>query len=113
MKIFSLLIVGLLIWGCTKETKEPLEEVKTESSLPSDLFVTEKASSPVPVLEARKLKAGEKVTVQGKVMGTMNPFIEGRALFVMGDPDKLKSCDVRPDDDCPTPWDVCCESDKD
>ncbi|MCM8542764.1 MAG: hypothetical protein NE328_21035 [Lentisphaeraceae bacterium] len=113
MKLLLVVAASLLVWGCTKETKEPVKEEKTEAALPSTLFVSEKIADAVPVLEARKLKAGDKVTVQGKIMGNMKPFIDSRASFILGDPAKLQSCDVRPDDECPTPWDVCCEEDKD
>jgi len=42
-------------------------------------------------------------------MGRKEPFIDGRALVVLGDPAVITSCDLRPGDNCPTPWDVCCD----
>ena len=113
MKLLLTVTLSLFIWGCTKEDKAPAEKVQTESTLPPSLFVNEKISNAVPVLEARKLKAGDKVTVQGKIMGNTNPFIENRSLFILGDPETLTSCDLMPEDECPAPWDVCCETDKD
>jgi hypothetical protein len=37
-----------------------------------------------------------------------NPFTANRAVFVLGD-DSLETCDEIPGDNCPTPWDACCE----
>lgn len=113
MKWIALIATAMVLWSCTKETKDPVEEVKSKASIPSGLFVSASPENAVPVLEARKLKAGDKVVVHGKVMGSKHPFVEGRALFIIGDPEKLKSCDVRPDDECPQPWDVCCETTED
>ena len=84
----------------------------SDISLPSSLFV-EKHEGAVPVLSARKLKAGDKVTVSGKVMGKNKVFIDGQAFMVIGDPSILTSCDLRPGDECKAPWDVCCDDDKD
>ena len=42
-------------------------------------------------------------------MGTETPFVDNRALFVVGDEGTLTSCDLRTGDQCRTPWDVCCE----
>jgi hypothetical protein len=58
-------------------------------------------------------KPGDELTVSGLVMGTMEPFVSGRAAFVLGDPEKLTPCNQRPDDECETPWDVCCDSKED
>ena len=109
MKYFALLTVALLFWGCTKETKEEVKEIKAEVSLPSELFASAMPENAVSVIEARKLKAGDKVKVTGKIMGNRFPFINSRAAFIIGDPSTLISCDLKPDDPCEEPWDVCCE----
>ncbi len=54
-------------------------------------------------------KPGDTITVTGWVMGNMSPFVEGRAAFILGDPKVVTACNVRPDDHCSTPWDVCCD----
>jgi hypothetical protein len=47
-------------------------------------------------------------------MGSLHPFVENRASFLIGDPEKITSCEVMGEDDhCKTPWDTCCESPKD
>ena len=54
-------------------------------------------------------KPGDTITVTGWVMGNDNPFVDGRASFILGDPKVITACNVRPDDHCDTPWDVCCD----
>jgi len=113
MKWIAISLLAIFIWGCSKETPGTPVTEKVEVKVPDGLFTEESPANPKSVTETRKLKAGDKVTVEGKVIGSKHPFIDGRALFVIGDPEKLKSCDLRPEDDCKTPWDVCCESTKD
>jgi hypothetical protein len=62
------------------------------------------------IAEIRKsVEPGQTITLAGKVIGNRAPFVEGRAMVVLGDPAKLTSCDLRPEDACTTPWDVCCD----
>jgi len=58
----------------------------------------------------QKGKNGEEVVVVGRIGGRANPWIKGAAAFSIVD-SSLKSCDQIPGDNCPTPWDYCCESD--
>jgi hypothetical protein len=58
-------------------------------------------------------KPGEEVTLTGVVMGSEKPFVEGRAAFILGDPAELSACNLKPGDQCETPWDVCCETRED
>ena len=64
----------------------------------------------VTITEARKNPTpGTEVVISGKIMGKMDPFVKGRALLTLGDPSKIVSCDLMPEDSCETPWDVCCD----
>ncbi|GAA5481755.1 hypothetical protein [Haloferula sargassicola] len=56
---------------------------------------------------------GDTVTVSGRVMGNASPFVDGRAAFILGDPEVLTPCNANPDDACETPWDACCDSKED
>ena len=49
------------------------------------------------------------MTFTGHVIGSDPVFMDGRAVMIMGDPKKLTSCNLRPGDECETPWDVCCD----
>lgn len=53
----------------------------------------------------------EEVVVVGRIGGSENPWIEGRAAFSIVDP-SLKACSDIEGDTCPKPWDYCCETDK-
>jgi hypothetical protein len=59
------------------------------------------------------LQPGDAVTVEGRIMGHVSPFVEGRAAFLLGDPEVLTACSDVPGDSCETPWDNCCDSPED
>lgn len=59
------------------------------------------------------VKPGDEVTLTGRIMGNDKPFVEGRAVFILGDPEVLTPCNERPGDGCETPWDVCCDTSED
>jgi hypothetical protein len=52
---------------------------------------------------------GDEVTVVGRVGGDANPWIEGLAAFNIADL-SLTPCNEIEGDNCPFPWDYCCES---
>lgn len=112
------LLCALALVSCNKSET-------TASSAPQHA-----ASAPSPALKAiidasvageakaihvarESAKPGDTITVTGRVMGTDDPFVEGRAAFVLGDTDLLTPCNERPDDNCATPWDNCCDSKED
>jgi hypothetical protein len=64
------------------------------------------------VIAAREsAKDDEEVVVLGRIGGGANPWVEGRAAFSIVDP-SVKACSDVPGDNCPVPWDYCCETDK-
>lgn len=78
-------------------------------SIPNQFFL-DTPPTPVSELKAAKntAKTGDTVTIRGRIGGTKSPFVSGRAMFTLVD-FALPTCDERPDDHCPTPWDYCCE----
>ena len=61
------------------------------------------------VIKVRKdAKNGDEVVVVGRIGGRANPWVKGAAAFSIVD-EAVKSCDQIPGDNCPTPWDYCCE----
>ena len=63
------------------------------------------------MIEAREsTKNDDEVVLIGRIGGSENPWIEGRAIFTLVD-ESLKSCDQIPGDNCPAPWDYCCQTD--
>ena len=61
-------------------------------------------------LARHQVQPGDEITLSGRVMGRTSVFVEGRAAFILGDPEKLTPCNEIPGDECPTPWDVCCDT---
>jgi hypothetical protein len=111
-KILILLPLFLLLIGCGRETvSTPLAQ--SSSPALTAVFASSISGDDLPTIpEIRKQASpGDEVSFRAKVMGTLHPFVEGRALMVVGDPDTMISCDLMSEDDqCETPWDLCCES---
>jgi hypothetical protein len=83
-----------------------------KASLPTGFFLEKEPESPKDVSETRKagtIKVGDEVVLRGRVGGSKEPFVGGRAVFtLMGR--GLKACNENPDDKCSKPWDYCCET---
>jgi hypothetical protein len=107
MKII-LLAFGLMLLSSCGGPKEKAP-AQSEVPLPSTLF-SKVTHTPISVVEAKSLAAEKDVVVKGKIMGHRHPFVDNRASFLIGDPEKLVSCEVMGEDDhCSVPWDTCCE----
>lgn len=104
-------------FGCEKRAEKPASEApaaKTAAaaSLPAALFVSAPSSGDRDVSEARKdaeLKVGDQVVLRGRVGGSSEPFVAGRAVFTLVGRG-LKACNENPGDTCARPWDYCCET---
>lgn len=110
-KLLILMPVILLLSACGQEAPAP--EV---SEIPSELFTlfqpidASAVLSPIPELRMN-VSPGDEVVFMAKVMGSETPFVEGRALMVVGDEGTITSCDLMAEDDhCKTPWDACCDT---
>lgn len=87
----------------------------TEAAAPSaeleSVFVSRITDEPSPIHLARTTaQPGDFIVLEGTVMGAVEPFVEGRAVFILGDRAKLTPCNENADDGCPTPWDACCDT---
>ena len=95
-----------LLLGCEKQTEEKQAAVE----LPPIFVAQPIIAPPTPIPEARKqFKPGDTVILTGLIMGVPNPFVEGRAAFVLGDEATITPCDAIDDDHCSMPWDACCD----
>lgn len=56
-------------------------------------------------------KDADEVILIGRIGGEEKPWIEGQAAFLIVDT-SLKPCNERPGDNCPIPWDYCCDADE-
>lgn len=108
------LVALLVAAGCsesTEQTRKPSgdEGAASAAKLPADLFV---ATAPADAkgVEAAKQSAevGRDVVIHGRIGGRRDPFVTGRAVFMLADM-VMPTCREKHGDGCPTPWDYCCE----
>jgi len=111
-RFFFAIALCLAVTSCGGGDDEASNNQTTVSSAfdtLQSLLLPKAPEGAMTITEARKNPTpGTKVIVSGKVMGNDNPIIQSRALLTLGDPTRLDSCDLKPGDECPTPWDVCC-----
>lgn len=80
-----------------------------ENALPAGLWLKAAPADARPVAEVKKsAQAGQDVVVFGRIGGRKDPFVAGRAMFMLADAG-IPSCREKHEDGCPTPWDFCCE----
>lgn len=61
------------------------------------------------VIDVRESAAdGDEVFIVGRIGGAEDPWTEDLAAFTIVD-NSLKACSDIPGDNCPKPWDYCCE----
>lgn len=80
--------------------------------LPIGFFVDKQPEHAQDVSEARKagtLKTGDAVVLRGRIGGSKEPFVAGRAVFTLVGR-AIKACNEKPDDHCTQPWDYCCDT---
>ena len=110
--IVSALVTAVMagMIGCDRKPESPKTAAATGASLPASLFLTAAPADAKDVKDAKpSLKAGDKVVLTGRIGGSREPFVSGRAVFTLVD-HRLKTCADDPDDTCKTPWDYCCEA---
>lgn len=83
-----------------------------KASLPKGFIVESGLGDALSVNNVRKnISSSKELVVEGFIGGRKKPFTENSAVFILGD-HSLETCDEIPGDNCPTPWDVCCEDRK-
>jgi hypothetical protein len=108
----SIAVIAMLsLHACKNEESKPSAETQAPDPALAAFFVTETLPDAQAIHIARTAaKPGDTITLKGEVMGREKVFVDGRAAFILGDPEKLTSCDKNPGDTCETPWDACCDS---
>ena len=105
----------LLAVGCTQESSTTTTSTNTtpEASIDGSRFLlNEEPAEAATVIEAREdSEDGQDIVLVGRIGGSVNPWVEGRAAFSIVDP-TLKACSDIPGDECEKPWDYCCETHK-
>ena len=114
------LLAILLAAGCgqpseSSESSAPAKAPEMTAAIPeaflSVLSQEVRATEAMSIVAIKQTaKEGDTITVEGKIMGTLHPFIDQRAVVMIGDESTITSCDLMASDRCKTPWDACCDS---
>jgi hypothetical protein len=117
MKSTTTIIVAsvCMLASCKQESRQAAAPAPaTPSTAMSEVLANVPAAAPKAIHTIRKsAKPGDEITISGRIMGNDSPFVDGRAVFILGDPELLTPCNELPGDNCETPWDVCCEPPED
>jgi hypothetical protein len=111
-----LITSAILLASCGRKSTPTTSEVSAREPSPAlaGVLAASPASEVKSIAAIRSVaKPGDEITVSGRIMGNSKPFVDGRAAFILGDPDVLTACNDVPGDKCESPWDVCCESPED
>jgi len=111
--IISSLAVSFAVFGCKKNAGGPADDEGPPDedgvSMPDGFFLDSSPADAKGVAEVKtKAKPGQKVVIRGRIGGSKDPFVKGRAIMTIVDP-SLKTCADNMPDKCDTPWDYCCE----
>ena len=115
LTFIAAILAVLPMTACDSKTKTA--EIDRGTPAPVGSGAVQKVLATKPTGEAgaihkvrTQVKPGDDITIKGRIMGNMNPFVEGRAAFILGDTETMKACSDIPGDSCDTPWDNCCDS---
>lgn len=111
-RIFAGVAALVLVSACGKNDAP---QVSAEPGTDLEAFFTPVAHADAAEIHIARETAepDAEITLKGLVMGRTKPFVDGRAAFVLGDRTLLTPCNEKEDDECSTPWDVCCDSAED
>jgi hypothetical protein len=105
--LLSLGLALAIVIGCGTRSG-PTTSVPSSPPDPRYALAEEPADAK-PVIAVRKdAKDGDEVTITGRIGGDRDPWVKGRAAFLIVDA-SLKACSELEGDTCPTPWDFCCD----
>ncbi|MCP4174195.1 MAG: hypothetical protein GY758_25875 [Fuerstiella sp.] len=118
--LFLLLFLVCGVWmsaGCSQQTSAPTgAQQLTSSSAPAvdgtKFLLTTEPEGAGDVIKVREGAGdGDDIVIVGRIGGSANPWVEGRAAFSIVD-GSLRACSDIEGDSCPIPWDYCCETSK-
>ena len=114
VRLMTVVILGFaaaLIIGCGTYSEPGTDKSPPPVAAPDARYLlAEEPADAKPVIAVRKdAKDGDEVTITGRIGGDVDPWVPGRAAFVIAD-HSLVPCNEREGDTCQTPWDYCCES---
>lgn len=109
--LFGAILTSLVLAaGCGRQqTVETPPAMEPPSG--AQYLLTEEPQNARDVIAVREDAQDEAdVTVVGRIGGSRDPWVEGRAAFSIVDL-SLKACSDIEGDECKTPWDYCCQTD--
>ena len=110
--VTCLALAGLLV-GCSQETSTFSDETNSNPAPAvggSKFLLTAEPEGASNVINVREdASDGDDVVIVGRIGGSENPWIDGRAAFSIVD-GSLKACSDIPGNQCGKPWDYCCET---
>jgi len=100
---------ALLLFAACGDSNEPTSSVTNSASTAlTGYFADIPAEGAIGVAAARSsARPGDVITVRGVIGGTVTPFTDGYAMFVLSD-ESIAFCSTD-DEHCAQPWDACCE----
>lgn len=109
---YLLAIAVLALASCgKKETTAASVETAPPAAAFDAYFTDQTIADPKTIhVAGTDAKPGDEIVIQGLIMGREKVFVDGRASFLLGDREKLTPCNEKPDEECETPWDACCDS---
>ncbi len=99
------------VFGCSQQSTPSAGKNKEKVDGTTYIITTEPEKSQEVIHVLQEAKDGDDVVIVGRIGGSENPWIKDRAAFTIVD-NSLKACSDIPGDECPIPWDYCCELDK-
>ena len=98
--------------GCQQDKTTGSSSSEAPSVEGSKFLLSSQPQGADDVIAVREAASdGDDVLVVGRIGGSANPWVEGRAAFSIVD-NSVKACSDIPGDMCPKPWDYCCETAK-
>src|SRR5688572_22205164 len=109
--VLALVLAAGLV-GCGTSNPSANQAGSPPATAPDAKYLlTEQPADAKHVIDAKKdAKDGDEIVVTGRIGGDVDPWVKGRAAFLIVDP-SLVPCSEKEGDNCPTPWDYCCDAD--
>lgn len=111
--ICVVLVTMMLVLGCEKQSQDSATNTATPpagGSAPAHWLLTSEPTEAMSVVATKAAASeGDRVVVRGRIGGRREPLTTGSTVFTIMDL-AVPHCGDNPDDNCPRPWDYCCET---
>lgn len=105
-----------LLAGCANENQSEVKNSTRSDSYDASKFILADEPEGGRNVIATRLDSqdADEIVVIGRIGGSPDPWVDGRAAFTIVDASVLACSDAKADGEpcsCTTPWDYCCETD--